>query len=426
MPANAGLPMKSRYCQLAGLCLLFAVNLAAQDPARPPGPLPTEQELDQLFGPIALYPDALIALILPAATVPDDVAQAAGYLQDGGDPVRTDEHDWDDSVKALMHYPEVMKWMGQNLPWTRQVGAAFLDERAAVLNSIQRLRTRAMTTGALFDTPQQRVLVEDGLISVIPAEPDILYVPDYDPDLVYAAQPGYHGSAYVTFGLGYPTGLWLGYDLDWSHHRVWEIEPSERADYWRNRGDWRRPAFPGRPGYKRDPERHPWAPTPGSLQPLRPSLDRPGQTRSPIVRPAPFPNPTRPDDARRNPAARPPDDHPALPADRRTPAPDGRAENRPDRFSPPVTAPAQPAPSPRRPEQTEPDDRTSRDNRERDTRAEPTGTPGPGRVMNPPAAAPARPPAARQAPPPARENRDSRDSKDAKDTKDDRDDRRDR
>jgi hypothetical protein len=271
------------------------------------------------------------------------------------------------------------------------------------------------------------VLVEDDLISIIPAESDTLYVPAYDPDVVYVMQPGYRSSAYVTFGLGYPTGLWLGYDLDWRHHRVWEIDPRERADYWRNRGDWRRPAFPGRPGYTRDPERHPWAPTPGSLQPSRPSFDRPGQPRPPIVRPAPFANPTRTDDPRRNPSARPPDNRPGQPpSDRRTPPSEARPDNRPDRAPPPATPPAQPAVSPRRPERPDPDDRTSRDTRGRDARAEPSGTPGPGRVMNPPAAAPVRPPAARQAPPPAKENRDNRDPKDTKDAKDDRDDRRER
>ena len=274
------------------LILFFGLALAAADPlpAQQPAPVVaagdrfTDDQLGELLGPIALYPDALVAVILPASAVPSDVVLAARYLQGGGNPAGIETQSWDDSVVALAHYPDVVKWMDQNLVWTKQLGEAFVAQPADVMQSIQRLRSEAWAAGTLVDTPQQQVFTDsDNNIMIVPAQPDVLYVPRYDPAIVYLRQlPDFDPENFLTFGLGYSTGLWLTYDLDWGHRRIWVIDRHDRNYDWRNQRDWRRPLFPGRPGYVSDPGRHPWNPPPN--YPLRP----PASHRSPpkIVAPS--------------------------------------------------------------------------------------------------------------------------------------------
>jgi hypothetical protein len=179
--------------------LLLSGPLRAQAPAPPLSPpaaaesvpptLPPEA-LNQLLAPIALYPDALVALILPASTVPSDLVLAARYLSSNGDPAQVANQPWDDSVKSLVRYPDILKWMDQNLEWTTQVGEAFLNQPADVMNTnvmntIQGLRAQAIAAGNLIDTPQQRVVKEESCIRILPAQPEVIYVPQYDPEVVY-------------------------------------------------------------------------------------------------------------------------------------------------------------------------------------------------------------------------------------------------
>ncbi|MBC8010725.1 MAG: DUF3300 domain-containing protein, partial [Burkholderiales bacterium] len=114
------------------LDLQAAETIEVATPAEPEKTLLTPSQLDELLAPIALYPDPLVAIILPAATFPTDVVMAARYLKAGGDPEGIDDQSWDDSVKALARYPDVVKWMDENLAWTQQVGAAFVVQPAAV------------------------------------------------------------------------------------------------------------------------------------------------------------------------------------------------------------------------------------------------------------------------------------------------------
>ena len=161
--------------------------------AAQPAPQPlTQEELKQLVGPIALYPDALIALILPASTVPSDLVLAARFVASKGDPAQAANQPWDDSVKSLVRYPDMVKWMDQNLEWTTQLGEAFLDQPADVMNTIQQLRAQARAAGTLVDTPQQKVVEEQSNIRIVPAEPERIYVPQYDPEVVYVQR----GDAY--------------------------------------------------------------------------------------------------------------------------------------------------------------------------------------------------------------------------------------
>ena len=223
----------------------------------------TPQQLDQLLGPVALYPDALIALILPSATAASDVVLAARYLSADGESAEIENQSWDDSVKALAHYPDVVKWMDQNLAWTKQVGEAFLDQPAEVMKSIQRLRTAARAAGTLIDTPQQQVVVETGTITIVPAQPDVIYVPYYDPEIVYLPRRsyGYYPHSFFSFSIGYPVGYWLGNHMDWRHCRLWTVDHHARERYWREQRDWRRPAFPAvGVTWTRDSIRRPWSP----------------------------------------------------------------------------------------------------------------------------------------------------------------------
>ncbi|HEY8899007.1 MAG TPA: DUF3300 domain-containing protein [Chthoniobacterales bacterium] len=201
----------------------------------------SDDALDELLGPIALYPDALIALILPASTVPSDITLASRYLANGGDGDQVDDQSWDPSVKSLAHYPDVVKWMDDNLEWTTSVGEAFVAQPADVMNSIQRLRGEANAAGNLQDTPQQKVVKqvveEKTYIRIVPAEPEVIYVPQYDPEVVYVErEPDYIGPV-IGFGVGFAVGSWLNYDCDWGRRDVYYGD--YRRDWYRD-GGWDR------------------------------------------------------------------------------------------------------------------------------------------------------------------------------------------
>src|SRR5580693_6264083 len=138
-------PMRTLLSLFAAVCLVG--SLRAQ------GTRYTPEQLDQMVGPIALYPDPLIALILPASTVPSDLSAAAQYLASNGDPSQVDAQSWDQSVKGLAHYPDVLKWMNDNISWTQTLGAAFAMQPADVMKSIQQLRAEAQAAGTLVNTP---------------------------------------------------------------------------------------------------------------------------------------------------------------------------------------------------------------------------------------------------------------------------------
>ena len=200
------------------------------------------QELSQLLAPIALYPDALIALILPASTVPSDVVLGARYVQANGDPNLAKNQPWDESVKSLTRYPDVLAWMDQNLDWTASVGEAFVDQPADVMNAVQALREQAKAAGNLRDTPQQRVVQEEKIIRIVPADPEMIFVPQYDPEIVYVQS--YSPDPLLTFGLGFAVGSWLNYDFDWNRQRIyrgqwrgWNHDWNDYGGYGGNQAD---------------------------------------------------------------------------------------------------------------------------------------------------------------------------------------------
>ena len=148
------------------------------------------------------------------------------------------------------------------------------------MSSVQRLRTRARATGALTSTPQQKLVLDGDVIEIVPAQPDVIYVPYYDPEVVYVSEPDYYYGPYLTFGAGLPIGFWLSYDFNW-RNRV--ILIGDRHHNWRENRDWNRHAGP--PTTKTRQLAH----VAGTGQP--PGFARPDSRRSrpDIVRPNPPP-----------------------------------------------------------------------------------------------------------------------------------------
>ena len=198
--------------------LACAPLLRAQDDAsiQPFSP----EQLDNLLAPIALYPDPLLAQILPAATFPDQVDEAARFCRGGANPDDIDTQPWDVSVKAVAHYPTILYTMADSLDWTTALGQAYVNQSDDVMASVQRLRQEARNAGNLVSTPQQDVEVDDGDIEIWPAQPQYCYLPVYDPGLVFFGSGGVFGGPVVTFSAGFPIGVWLVYDFDWHRHRI--------------------------------------------------------------------------------------------------------------------------------------------------------------------------------------------------------------
>jgi hypothetical protein len=200
------------------------------------------EELEQLVAPIALYPDALLAQILMASTYPLEVVSAARWVKANPDLQGQALEDalqtqtWDPSVKSLAAFPQVLTMMNEKLDWTQKLGDAFLAQQKDVMDAVQRLRTKAQAQGHLQTTPEQTVIVEQPagsqttIVKIEPANPQVVYVPSYNPTVVYGAWPYpayppyyYYPPGYVaatslfSFGVGMAVGsaLWGGYD--WHH-----------------------------------------------------------------------------------------------------------------------------------------------------------------------------------------------------------------
>ena len=200
------------------------------------------QDMDTLVGPIALYPDPLIAQILPASTLPTQIVMADRYIQGGGDPNQIEQQPWDPSVQAVAHYPDVLKWLDDNLNWTTELGEAFANQQQDVMESVQRLRTTALSLGNLQSSPQQQVINDGGQIEVVPVAPDVMYVPQYDPSIVYV-----DSGCDIGFGIGFPIGLWLNCDFDW-HNRhlfIWDHNHPRPPNWWHEKGNQHEGAFSG-------------------------------------------------------------------------------------------------------------------------------------------------------------------------------------
>ncbi len=213
-------------------------GLFAQGP--PPAgnyvPLGAEQ-LDQLVAPIALYPDALVAQVLTAATYPQQVTDANNWMgQYGNMPpdqraAAADSMPWDPSVKALTAFPSVLSNMARNYNWTAALGNAYYNQPGDVMNSVQAMRVRAQQAGTLRSTEQCRVVYNGGLVVIEPVNPAYVYVPYYNPWTIYGGPISPWGGYYyappprgVVFaaglGLGFAAGISIGLfsHYGWGYH----------------------------------------------------------------------------------------------------------------------------------------------------------------------------------------------------------------
>src|SRR5262249_3375241 len=177
-------------------------------------------ELDNLLAPIALYPDPLLAQVLPAATFVDQITQAAAWLRANNDPAQANNQPWDTSVKALAGFPDVLFMMNSQLDWTTALGQAYVAQPGDVSASIQRLRQQARDSGALTSTPQQTVADQQGYVTIMPTQPSVVYVPQYDPAYVYGPSTGaLVASSLLSFGAGVALGSW--WNNSWNRGWNW-------------------------------------------------------------------------------------------------------------------------------------------------------------------------------------------------------------
>jgi hypothetical protein len=190
-------------------------------------------ELNQLVAPIALYPDALVAQIVAAASYPTEIVEADRWIQQNsglkGEELAkaADSQSWDPSVKALTQFPSVLATMDKNLSWTSALGEAYVDQPQNVLDAVQAMRQRAQQAGNLKSTPQEAVSTEGQTIVIQPADPDVVYVPEYDPWDVYGEPvefypdwvgvPGAFVGPGIAFGLAVGVGVFGGFGWGWHH-----------------------------------------------------------------------------------------------------------------------------------------------------------------------------------------------------------------
>ncbi len=210
-----------RVLVAAFVAIAFAGQSIAQAPAADAGAPPqmSAEDLDNLVGRIALYPDDLVAIVLPASTNPLQLVQADRFLDKRkADPKLPIDEKWDDSVKALVNYPDIVKMMSGDLDWTSALGEAVVADQGAVLEAIQAFRRRAEAAGNLKSNDKQVVTVEKTVIQIVPANPEVIYVPQYNPTtVVVAGSPawGYWPTPYPVYYYPYPPGAAFATGLIW-------------------------------------------------------------------------------------------------------------------------------------------------------------------------------------------------------------------
>jgi hypothetical protein len=239
---------RARIVLTSLLVLMFSGSIAFAQEYGPASGRPAfaRQELDQMLAPIALYPDALLSQILMAATYPIEIAEAARWSRrnpglDGDRAVRAVERmDWDPSVKSLVAFPQILALMDEKLDWTERLGDAFYAQQAEVMDTVQYLRQKAYMAGNLRSTDQFRVDRQGQSFVIELANPELIYVPYYNPTVIYgtwwwptfqpvywASWPGYH----VRPGLNYnPPHVRAQTEITRVTSNVWQHNPVHRRD----------------------------------------------------------------------------------------------------------------------------------------------------------------------------------------------------
>jgi hypothetical protein len=233
-------PNKTLVVPALAFALISASANAQPDPSSvasaPPPSAPAQRsaaDLEKLAAPIALYPDPLIATILPAAAYPLEIVQAARFVADTNNLAKLDAQPWDENVKAVAAVPAAIQKLNDDLPWTISLGEAFIAQPKELMDTIQNLRAKAQSLGTLKTTPQQVVIVTNyvvvqtnitqvvmvtnQVVQIQSANPQVIYVPAYDPWYVYYPPPVYYVGPppVVTFAVGVTVGLIIANNCDW-------------------------------------------------------------------------------------------------------------------------------------------------------------------------------------------------------------------
>jgi len=217
-------PPRSRWLTTVAALVgaLFAAHVVAQAPVAPTAAaaVPSEQDLETLVGPIALYPDDLVAIILPASTNPLQIVQADRFLDKRKtDPKAPVDEKWDEAVKSLLTYPEVVKKMSSDLDWTAALGEAVVADSGEVMAAVQAFRRKVNAAGNLKTDDKQKVVVEKEVITIVQSNPEVIYVPQYNPTtvVVYGGYSswGYYPAPYPVYYYPYPPGAAFAAGVVW-------------------------------------------------------------------------------------------------------------------------------------------------------------------------------------------------------------------
>ncbi len=296
--------MKTQYLllMLSWAFAAFAADPASQPDAVPPPSAPAQlsaADLEKLVAPMALYPDPLVAVILPAAAYPVEIVQAARFVSNTNNLATLDDQPWDDNVKAVARFPSVIQNMSDELSWTVELGQAFVQQPSELMDAIQSLRAKAQSVGTLQTTPQQLVIVTNAVVErtyetqivyvtntvvqIVPASSQLIYVPMYNPVVVYAPPPYYvynPMSPLIVFGAGIACGIIIANNhCDWYYGGVYYgrrttvvVVGGSRYPYYPPPPYYRPPPYYPPPGYHPPPQgyRPPGYPPP-SYNPARPT-----------------------------------------------------------------------------------------------------------------------------------------------------------
>ncbi len=249
------LSKRSFACTLVSLAILVTAAPSQEKPAAAASEKPTfsAEEIEQLVAPVALHPDEVLAQILIASTYPLEVVEATRWVKGNGQlkgaelTKALEAKKWDASVKALVQFPQVLEMMDQKLDWMQKLGNAFLAQQKEVMDAVQKLRQKAKSAGHLESSKEQTVTVVEESIVIASASPQTVYVPVYNPTVVYGTwpypayppyyyyPPYYHGPAYG-FAVGIAIGAAWGYawgGCHWGHSEV-DIDINRNVNHNRN------------------------------------------------------------------------------------------------------------------------------------------------------------------------------------------------
>lgn len=374
--------------------MLVLLGVTAQDATAQDGPGFSQQELDQMMAPIALYPDGLLSQILMAATYPQEVEEAARWsaanphLAAQRAVQAVAQKNWDPSVMSLTAFPQILGMMGSRISWTRRLGDAFLGQQEEVMNTVQALRQRAYLAGNLRSNGYARIDNQGDVISIFPTQPGMVYTPYYNAAVVYGSwwwpmfppvywapwpghveRPGYGNAILWGVGLSLGAQFFFG-DFDWRQHRTrvisvqnnyyprqapahrpvdgsWQHDPQHRrgTPYQgaavRERFPLAAPPVPARTPFRGHPAPAIMAPTPAHVTPT------PARVTPTPARVTPTPQRPPPPEAPPRTHALENIDHPAAARDASARGRSSREATGPANTRGPAAAPAAPKPGPR-------------------------------------------------------------------------------